>query len=439
MMEYILSLALLVLNLINYERDLGRVVFFATSAVIFVALFYFVHKKTKDFLATCLVVMCHTWQISWINVFGTSTSKLQLPWFYLLGAMIVMYTLFNIGKCMKKDYSAFLLIFFGIFLILINYPLIIADSFSEGIKEYIMIGFFVIVLLASYLFKDRISKDNYEYFRTAFIWAAVTSSVFLLFQYAMYVRFGIRLFKINLSQYFSRTQVSCHLLMGDHSCSTIMFGCAAFYIADRISKKKWYIYVPSLLVVLAAMAVTSRRTSTLTLIAVAAAYVLFHYRGFGKKLVFSVIFGAALAVMVYYLLIVRPVDNLSQAFSDNGRFRNYSSALSIIFNNPLGVGYGDAHLESLMAYGIVPHNTLLRWICMGSVVFAAPLVCIIYYVIRTARKKKLSSEFWAILYSVIASNFIPDIMNARFFIIPCAMVFLVKTFPDEETDTARTE
>ena len=62
---------------------------------------------------------------------------------------------------------------------------------------------------------------------------------------------------------------------------------------------------------------------------------------------------------------------------------------------------------------------------MGGAVFAAPLVYIIFSVMRSARKKKMSCEFWAILYAAIASNFIPDILNARFFIIPCAVVFLI--------------
>ena len=424
-MEYILSLALLVLNLIDYEHDLGRVVFFGIGTVLFAALFFFVNRKTKNFPVSCLIMMCHTWQISWINVFGDPTAELQLPWFYLLGAMIVVYTLFHIGKCMEKNYSTVLLVVFGVFLILFNYPLIISQSFSEGLKEYIMIGFFVVVLLCAYLLKDSASRENYRHFKDVFIWTAVVSSVFLLFQYTMYFGFGVSLFKINLSQYFSSTQVSCHLLMEDHSCSTILFGCAAFYIADRITKKKWMIYVPAIVVVLAAMAVTSRRTSTLTLIVVAALYVVFHYRGFGKKLVFTVIFGAALAVMLYYLLIVRPVDNLSQVISDNGRFENYAASLSIIFKNPFGIGYDNNYLFSLMTDVDIPHNTLLRWMCMGGFVFAAPLVYMIGAVMNASRKKKMTCEFWSLLYTVIASNFIPDIMNARFFIIPCAVAFLV--------------
>ncbi|MBR0303660.1 MAG: O-antigen ligase family protein [Clostridia bacterium] len=434
-MEYILSAALLVLNLIDYERDLGHAVFTAFSAVLFAALFFFVHRKTRNFLASCFIMMCHTWQISWINIFGDPTAQLQLPWFYIIGVLIAVYAVFNIRDCMKKEYNLPYLLVFLVFLIAFNYPLVISESVAEGVKEYIMIGFFMIVLLVAYLFRDTIPKSVHTRIKSAFIFAAVTTSVLLIFQYFMYIRFGLVLFKINLTKYFANDQVSCHLLMEDHSCSTIMLGAAVFYIAERITKKRWFVYVPAMIAVFVALALTSRRTSTFTLIVVAAAYVIIHYRGLGKKLVFLVIFAAAALIMIYYLLVVRPVDTMYQAISDNGRFANYSAALAVIRDNPLGVGYDGNYLESLMADGIVPHNTVIRWVCMGSIILALPLVLAIGYVVVTAKRKRLPCEFWGILYSVIASNFIPDILNARYFIIPCALVFLVNMSDEEDKET----
>ena len=148
-MEYILSAALLVLNLIDYERDLGHPVFTAFSAVLFAALFFFVHRKTRNFLASCFIMMCHTWQISWINIFGDPTAQLQLPWFYIIGVFIVGYAVVNFASCMKKEYSFLILTTFVAFLIFFNYPLLISRSISEGAKEYIMIGFYVVVLLVA--------------------------------------------------------------------------------------------------------------------------------------------------------------------------------------------------------------------------------------------------------------------------------------------------
>lgn len=424
-MEYILSLALLVLNLIDYDHDLGHVPFFVVGTVLFFVLFVFVQRKTKSFLATCIIMMCHTWQISWINIFGDPTANLQLPWFYILGVFIVGYALMNLTKYYQKEYSVFALLIFISFLIIFNYPLVISPSIAEGLKEYIMIGFFMIVLFVAYLFKEEVPNSCYRHFKSAFIWAAFTSSAFLIYQYVMYTYFGRAVFKVSMMQYFSTYQVSFRLLMEDHSCATIMLGCGVFYIVERINKKRWFIYVPAMLTVFGAMALTSRRTSTFVLIIVAGLYIMFHFKGLGNRFIFTMIFAVAGALMIYYLFIVRPVESVSQAISDNGRYVNYRSVLRIIRENPFGVGYDSVHIVALMEDGVVPHNTLLRWICMGSVFFALPLVSAIVFTLYTSKRKKMSCEFWAILYSVIASNFIPDILNARFFVIPCAIVFLI--------------
>lgn len=423
-MEYIFSLSLLVLNLIDYEHDFGHPVFTFLSVVLFSLLFYFVYKKSKSFLATCLIVMCHTWQISWINIFGDPTADLQLPWFYIIGVFIVAYGVVNFASRLKKEYNVIVLVTFVAFLLFFNYPILISKSIKEGMKEYIMIGFYVVVLLVAYIFKDEIPKTCYNQFKSAFIFATVTSSALIVFQYVMFKEFGIALFKIRKSIYLTKSQLSCYLLMEDHSCSTIMLGCGVFYVAERITKKRWFVYLPALFIIFVSMAVTSRRTSTFVLMGVIFLYVFFHYKGAGKKILFTSLFSLAVLAMIYYLLIVRPVDNLSQAVNDNGRYANYRSAIELILKHPFGVGYDIEYLVTQMADGIVPHNTLLRWTCMGGVLFPIPLIIMIGYTIRVSIKKKMSCEFWAILYSLLASNFIPDILNARFFIIPCAAVFL---------------
>lgn len=63
---------------------------------------------------------------------------------------------------------------------------------------------------------------------------------------------------------------------------------------------------------------------------------------------------------------------------------------------------------------------------MGGVWFALPLVIILGYILYKAYKKGFRAEFWLILYTLTAANFIPDIFNARFFVIPCMAVLLLK-------------
>ncbi len=425
-MEYILSLLLLVFNLINYEINLNKFVFLAVSTVIMGLLFCFVFRKTKSFLITCMMLMCHTWQISWINIFGEPTANMQLPWFYILGVMVLAYGLINLRTCFRKSYGAFSFLTFIVALLFFNYPLVISQKISEGLKEYIMIGFFIVVLFICFLFKDTVSRENYGHFKNSMIWAVFISSAAIVFQHIMYTYANVSLFKISVMLSFSGYQTNCYLLMEDHSCSTIMFGCVVFYMLEKLGKKNWFYMVPVLITVVISMALTSRRTSTLSLIIIFALYVLFHYKEIGKKLVFTGIGILAGGVMMYYLLIARPVESFSQLFNDNGRLENYAAALDIIKKYPLGVGYDGTYIDSMMPGSIAPHNTVLRWCTMGGIPLAAILVSLVFFSLSESGKKKMTAEYWAVLYAMFASNFIPDILNARFFVILCSVAFLIK-------------
>lgn len=423
-MEFLLSFLILALNLFNYEYSIGKLPFFLLSAVIIAFLFIAVNRKTKNFLTTCLILMCYTWQISWINIFGAPTSELQLPWFYVIGVMILAYGVINIKDCFSKVYGAIPIMFFIVLLIVFNYPLLISQSISNGLKEYMPIGFFVVVLFICYLYQGTMSEENYEHFKKSFIWAVFISSAAIIFQYIMYKYARVALFKIEIMPSYTGYQTNCYLLMEDHSSATIMLGCAIFYILEKIDKKRWAYMVPTLLIVIVSMALTARRTSTVSLIMVLAVYVILHYRGFGKKIIFVTIAFAAGSLMLYYLLIVRPVESLSQIIDDNGRITTYINALNVFKEHPFGIGYDVEYLVSIIK-GVEPHNTVLRWLCLGGFIFTGAITYIIGYSVYTSHRKKALTEFWAILYTAFASNFIPDILNARFFVILCSVVFLL--------------
>ena len=56
--------------------------------------------------------------------------------------------------------------------------------------------------------------------------------------------------------------------------------------------------------------------------------------------------------------------------------------------------------------------------------FAGIMAAIMLLTLRESYRKRFTCEFWVLLYTIFASNFIPDILNARFFVIPCMTVFL---------------
>ena len=58
------------------------------------------------------------------------------------------------------------------------------------------------------------------------------------------------------------------------------------------------------------------------------------------------------------------------------------------------------------------------------------MLLIAAYSVLCAHRKKLTAEFWAVIYAFAASSFIPDILCARFFIIICAAPLLTMQFRD---------
>ena len=263
-MEYILSFLLLLLNLVNYEQSINKVVFFAAGLVLFCALFVFCMRKAKNFLAACIMMLCHTWQISWINIFGDPSTSLQLPWFYLTGVLIAGYALFNIRSMMKTKVGSVLLASFAAIFLIFTYPLATSHSKSEGLKEYIMIGFFLVLTFIAVLFSSTVPHECKRHIENAFIFAVVVSSALLIFQYVYYTATGRFIFKFAVGQYNGSSMRSAKLLMEDTSCSTLMLGCGVFYMLDRLNKKNWVLYGARIVVTGVGLAFTTRRTSVVT-------------------------------------------------------------------------------------------------------------------------------------------------------------------------------
>lgn len=430
-MEFVLSALFLALNLFQYEVEMNKYLFFVISATLFVSLFVLIFKKTKHMMSSCLTMMCYTWQSSWINVLGESTENLQLPWFYICGVIMAVTALVSFKTCFKRTYSGRMMIIFLMMIIWIHFPLFTSSSLSNGFENYLMILFYVLLCFAAFLYHDTMSRENYEHFKTSLIWSVFLTSAALIFQYIMFKYANVTLFKIEILPSYSGYQIGCQLLMEDHSSATVMLGVAVFYIMTRINKKNWWYYGAVLLMIVASMAMTSRRTSTVTFIIVFAVFALTHYKGIGVKIGLLCLVAVLGAVMLYFLLISRPVDSLVQLLDDNGRIENYLDAINLIKKSPLGIGLDDIELARNMTNSmIVPHNTLLRWICFGGIPMGILMLLIVAYSALCAHRKRLSADFWAVLYAFAASNFIPDILCARFFVIICAVPILTTQFED---------
>ena len=77
---------------------------------------YFMQKK-QNFILTAMEMLVFTWPISWMNIIGMPTEYLQLPWFYVFGLFIFIYTLWNFKKFYLREQNGLLMIIFIAFFI----------------------------------------------------------------------------------------------------------------------------------------------------------------------------------------------------------------------------------------------------------------------------------------------------------------------------------
>lgn len=434
-MEFLVSFLFLALNLINDEIGINSILFLMAGTALMCILAYICYLKTRNYITTCLCLMCHVWPFSWVNIFGGPSYTLELTWFYIVGACIALWAIFNFRKLSKKKVNAVVLgVFIATFVIFI-YPLIISRSLSSGLSDFIMIGFFLVLCFVAFLNSSTMDEKNRRRVVTAYIWSVVISSVMIIFQFSYYQLFSDMLFRFSVAEFNGGTMLSAKLLMEDASTATIMLGSAVFFMLERFNKKdKRFLYLIFIFITVLAMALTTRRTSIISLVIFLALYAMIYYKKTSYKILMTIVFFFVIAVMLYYLMQTRPADSYGVYLDDNGRFSNYLSSIRLFFEHPFGLGYDNDYLVEITNSFIV-HNSFLRWLNMGGIFLAAAMVYIIGYITYVSFKKKLNDEKWLLLYCLFAMNFIPDILNARFFVIPCMLVLLCKGKDDFKAGT----
>lgn len=419
-MKYIYSTIILLLGLYNYQYGINSIIYLISNFIFLILIYFSDKKKSVTFKLIELLIV--SWPISWINILGTNTSQLQLPWYYIIGLLLVLSIIIQ-KKISHKVKGKKIIIMNYIFLMFYSIvPLIICNNFENGLGDYIMLMFFLIIMFVSHFFSNSITKEETEELRKMFIFINFICAIGIIFQYVMFKSYGQIFFKLGRSGSFSGYQISCSLLFEDTSCSTIMLGCGFIYALMSTKKKKInYLFA---IVILIGLALTSRRTSVISLVVILIPVLLNTGKGIVKKLGLIIIAPLIILITLHFLNLSRPTDNFSQYTQNNGRFIDYISGIDVAVHNPIGIGYGDKYLASKMNSGIIPHNTILRWVDQGGIFLAIPLIVIFIDILLIAKNKKMTLEFWDLIYIFLASNFIPDILNSRFLIIIFTIVLL---------------
>ncbi len=437
-MEYLFSLLLFALNLFNYEYSIPEILFFIAGTILFCVLFYFAYIKTKNFISSCLIVMCHTWPISWINIFGRPSEELQITWFYVVGVLVLGYFFSNLKKLKNNNVSAVMLSVFAFIAVLSIYPIMLSPSKGSAMKEFIMIAFFIIMVFVATLMSDTLSSENKKRIIDAYIFCVSVCSVLLIFQYVYHTATGDTIFKYAIGNYMGKPMVSSNLLMEDTSSATIMLATGVFYMLERVNKKeKTVLNILLIIITVAGLAFTTRRTSIVSLAICIVLYVLIVYKDFKKKLIMMIFAAGIVFIMITYLALTRSIEDMSMLLYSNGRLLNFTESIELFIKHPLGIGYDNDNLVSYFSE-VIPHNTFLRWLNMCGILFACAMLFLLVYIMKIAAKKRLTDDFWALFCSFVAMNFIPDILNARFFVIPCMLALLSKANDAVDIGTSTT-
>ncbi len=419
-MYKIYGFLLLIVNLYSYQNGMNSIVFFATTLFLLILMFFNLNKKKESHKIIYLRMMIFTLPFSWTSIIGSGIDSFPITWFYLLGLLFFITCIIDRDNFrLKKDFLTFLFLFLIIYSFI---PLISSNNFKAGISDFLMILFFCLIGLSSHNIRKEVSSIIIESIIKDFIFINFISAIIISFQYFNYQFFNKVYFKMNIEGTYvaSKMQVGGQLLYEDASSATLMLTSSVILALFYGKKKLVYYFVAG--IILAGLAFTARRTGAIALLFTLPFYFIFNYKGL--KRILSILLMIIFAFLVVKLLTLsRPVDNVAQLFDDNNRIVDYVKAIHISLKNPLGVGYGDDYIASLTGHTI-PHNTFLRWLVIGGIIFATILTLLILIPTFISFSFNDKSLFWAMFSSIIGMNFIPDVLNARYIIVIIAIILL---------------
>lgn len=425
-MKYLIASLLLAMNLYAYQCSMNPGVFFLVSIILYWSIYMIEKRKKRAIQCIFLEMLCFSWPFSWTNIFGVSTteSSNQITWFYIIGLCALLNFIlglkgenFKIKKGNLVLDLAFVIIFpFSII------PLLMANIFKDGFSDFLTIIFFCLMIFICYKSKKKLTNEEVNDIINCFIFVNVMCAIVILIQYLVYQYKGLALFRMSIMGSFAgKMQTGGLVLMEDSSSATMMLGCGILFSLIKGRKKKIFYAIAALIAI--GLVFTGRRTGFVALILLIPFFALFQYKSIIKKVFVFLIMIVSILCAINLFSKSRPMEDTLQLFDDNERMPDYIASLELILKYPFGIGYGDTYLASMLVK-FIPHNTILRLMNMGGLLLTLPMMIILFQAGKKAYNEKNWYCFWAILYSSIGMNVIPDIFNARFLTIICMLSFL---------------
>ena len=416
-MKHFLGLLFLLVNIYAASTRQSNI-FIACLLLCICISFIYVSKKQGNSLLIALVeLLCYTWSSSWRNIFGGSFADIPIPWFYLIGLVIVLYFVFNRKFRIQKKLFIMLWILITLGLI----PVIISADFREAITEYITLLFFYLVIGAVSFSNISIKEDDYFSVLKSFVYAILFSSIFIIFQFVVQYLYGYNFIRGTQSTLLGGRRLVSSLMFDDVSSATICLGIGVIIILLNLKKFK-YPYFMSLFII-TGMTLTSARTGFIALIMTCVLYLLFAKNIINKFKVLVIIAFAGLIGLTAFF-VVRDISSIDVLLNDNGRFDGYITAFNIWFKHPiLGIGFGDSYLSQLMQMPI-PHFSLLKILTQTGIIYTLCLLALLLYYYKISNQSIYNCGKYMLIHVMIGALFVPGIFSARFLTVIIIIISL---------------
>ena len=360
-----------------------------------------------------LELMCYVWSSSWRSFMGTSFSSLPLPWFYIIGAFLLLFAI--LPMLWKKSKT---MLYVVVLLVLGIIPTVLSPNIVEGLSFYITVAFCILVPVAIEQ-KAELNDENRDLVYNSFINATVITGLFLIAQAVIQLIFNYNFVTGKTPEILGGNRIMSVLMFEDISSAMIALAASAMMLIKKWNKTAIF----KILILVGAMALSSSRTGFVAFIIAFGIYILF---GVNKKhrlkliIAFGILAVGALAVYSK----VRGIDSLSSLFDENGRISGYISSLEIWIKNPiLGFGFSDDALALAMGEPI-PHFALLKILVQGGIIYFIAMVVYLFKVVMLGVKSKSQLGLYALLTTLIGSCFIPSLFEAKFICIIFSIIML---------------
>lgn len=416
----------LLVNVLASSTGQSNLIIAVILLCICISFIYFSKKNGDSFLISLIGLLCYTWSSSWRNIFGGSFAEIPIPWFYVIGLVIVIYIL--VFKKLSIQRGMFFLLSALITLGFIS--LIISNDFSEAITDYITLLFLYTVIGTVQFAKICIKESGYFSVLKSLVYANFITCIAIIIQFIIQYFLGYNFINGSQTVLLGNVRIVSSLMFGDISSATICLGIGILIVVLDFKRFKHPYLISS--VIVGGIALSSARTGFITLIITCIIYIVFSKDSFNKIKVILISILAGFIGMISYFS-VRGISTIDTLLDDNGRFIGYISSFNIWSEHPVfGIGFGDKYLSFLMNMP-VPHFSLLKILTQTGIIY---FICLILLLIKFYRLS-ISSQFsygkYMFIHSMIGALFIPGIFSARFLTIVLIVIILQRKIKIKQT------